>query len=175
MPKTPIKYSSTILYKLCCKDLNIKDLYVGHTTNFTKRKHNHKGRCCNENDKSYHFKVYQFIRDNGGWENWELIEIEKCNFNDENEAKARERYWIETLNSSLNSYIPLRTVKEYRETHKEQKKIANAHYKIINSEKIKAMKSRSCTCEVCGVNYTHCHKTRHERSKFHLSKLISTD
>ena len=38
------------------------------------------------------------IRKNGGWENWCMIEIEKYPCNDKNEAKARERYWLETLN-----------------------------------------------------------------------------
>jgi len=35
MPKTEIDYSSTIIYKLVCNDLNITDNYVGHTTNFS--------------------------------------------------------------------------------------------------------------------------------------------
>ena len=38
MPKDIINYSSTIIYKIVCKDLNVKDIYIGHTTNFIKRK-----------------------------------------------------------------------------------------------------------------------------------------
>ena len=184
MPKTAINYSSTILYKLCCKDLNIKDLYVGHTTNFTKRKQNHKGRCINENDKKYTLKVYQFIRDNGGWDNWEMIEIEKCSLNDENEAKARERYWIEFLNCTLNSYIPLRSKKEYQQIHKEKlsdyiseyrikKKDEitqnTSEYRIKNKEKLKEYFSKPCTCEVCGRTYTQGHKSRHIKTKYHMA------
>ena len=38
MPKKNIDYSKTIIYKIVCNDLNIIDVYVGQTTNFTKKK-----------------------------------------------------------------------------------------------------------------------------------------
>jgi hypothetical protein len=85
MPKTNINYSNTIIYKLCCKDLSITDIYVGHTTDMRKRKWGHKSNCNNEKIKNYNLNVYQFIRNNGGWDNWEMIEIEKYPCNDRNE------------------------------------------------------------------------------------------
>ena len=77
MPKKPIDYNNTIIYKIVCNNLDIKDVYVGHTTDFTKRKHQHKHICNNVNSKSHNFKVYNSIRENGGWDNWSMIEIEK--------------------------------------------------------------------------------------------------
>jgi hypothetical protein len=38
MPRLPIDYSKSIIYKIVCKDLDVKDCYVGSTTNFTNRK-----------------------------------------------------------------------------------------------------------------------------------------
>ena len=35
-------YNNTEMYYLCCKDIEISDIYVGHTTNFYKRMKNHK-------------------------------------------------------------------------------------------------------------------------------------
>ncbi len=67
MPKNKINYSNTIIYKLCCNDPEITDIYIGNTTNFTKRKNNHKSCCNNSNDKNHNFYVYQFIRNHGGW------------------------------------------------------------------------------------------------------------
>jgi len=52
MPKIPIDYSKTIIYKIVCNDLNVKDCYVGHTINMTKRKWAHKSRCHNDKDKN---------------------------------------------------------------------------------------------------------------------------
>ena len=37
MPKQIIDYSKNIIYKMVCNDLNVKDVYVGHTTNFINR------------------------------------------------------------------------------------------------------------------------------------------
>ena len=93
MPKTPIDYSKTIIYKIVCKDLSVKDLYVGHTTEFVRRKSNHRYICCNPEQKKHSLNVYQIIRDNGGWENWEMVEIEKYPCSDSNEARGRERFW----------------------------------------------------------------------------------
>ena len=39
MPKVKIDYSNIIFYKISCKDSNIIDTYIGHTTNFIQKKH----------------------------------------------------------------------------------------------------------------------------------------
>ena len=51
MPKVAIDYSKTVMYKIVCKDLNIKDLYIGHTVNFRQRKHDHRRHCVNVDDE----------------------------------------------------------------------------------------------------------------------------
>ena len=102
MPKTTIDYSKTVMYKIVCKDLNIQDVYVGHTTDFRIRKNRHKSGCLNEKGKHYNLNIYKIIRENGGWDNWEMIEIEKYPCNDSNEAGKREIYWYELNHASLN-------------------------------------------------------------------------
>jgi hypothetical protein len=42
MPKTTIDYSKIVIYKIVCYDLNVKDIYIGSTTDFTQRKCSHK-------------------------------------------------------------------------------------------------------------------------------------
>jgi len=113
MPKVPIDYSNTIIYKIVCKDIEIKECYVGQTTNFSQRKTDHKKKCCNINNKSFNQNNYKFIRENGGWNNWDMIEVEKYNATDKLDAHKRERYWIETLGAKLNKQIPTRTAQEY--------------------------------------------------------------
>lgn len=102
MPKKYIDYSNTIIYKIYCKDNLINDTYVGHTTNFTKRKYQHKYACLNNTN----LKLYNTIRANGGWENWDMIEISKYNCKDANEARLKEHEHYLDLNSSLNSCPP---------------------------------------------------------------------
>ena len=66
MPRTKINFQNCVIYKLVCSDLKVKDLYVGHTTNFVDRKACHKSHCNNANDIYHNLKVYKFIRANGG-------------------------------------------------------------------------------------------------------------
>ena len=75
MPLKAINYDKTHFYKIVCKDLDIKDCSVGHTTDFTTRKYDHKQRCSNPNNGGYNLPVYRFMRENGGWENFEMILI----------------------------------------------------------------------------------------------------
>lgn len=133
MPRTNIDYSNTSIYKLCCKDINITEVYVGHTTCMRRRKCQHKSTCYNETSRNYNFNVYQFIRDNGGFDNWDMIEIERYNAVDGYDATKRERYWIEELKATLNMVIPTRTQKEYRENNKE--KLNEKHKKYYENNK----------------------------------------
>ena len=136
MPRGNIDYKKGVIYKICCKDVNIKNIYIGSTTNFRGRKRQHKCACNNENDKSYNYYVYQFIRNNGGWNNWDLIEIEKYEATDIHNLLSRERHHIEELKASLNKSIPTRTKKEYREQNKKEIKLWKQKHYQENKEVI---------------------------------------
>jgi hypothetical protein len=51
----------------------------------------------------YNRKVYRTIRDNGGWAEWSIIELEKYPCKDKNEATLRETYWKDLLHSTLTT------------------------------------------------------------------------
>ena len=121
MPKLPINYENACIYEIVCKDVNITERYVGSTTNLIQRRRDHKKVCNNENGKQYNRYVYQFIRANSEWENWDVVLIEQViDCQDKQNLHKRERYYIESLKAGLNKYIPLRTDKEYREENKEK-------------------------------------------------------
>jgi hypothetical protein len=127
-------YQNSIIYKLChCNDLENNNIYVGSTTNFRNRKSQHKSSCNNQKDKYYNFLVYQFIRDNGNWNEWQMIPIEVFPCNDKKELEVRERYHIELLKSKLNKQIPTRTKKEHYNDNKE--KIAENKKEHYNDNK----------------------------------------
>ena len=54
-------YNKSCVYKLCCKDPKIKEEYIGSTTNFGRRKCQHKTMCNNEKDRRYNLYVYKYI------------------------------------------------------------------------------------------------------------------
>jgi hypothetical protein len=116
MPKKEVDYSKTVIYKIVCNDLTIIELYVGTTTNFIKRKNQHK-TACNGKYKQSEFKVYKTIRDNGGWDNWSMIQIEEYPCANGNEARARERHFYEQLNATLNMQKPALTEEEIENYH----------------------------------------------------------
>lgn len=132
MPRQEIDYFKTVIYKIVCRNLTIKDCYIGSTTDFRKRKYLHKCNC-----KKNFYKVYQFINLNGGWDNWDMIEIEKYPCMDSNEKRRRERYWMEELKAELNMRKSFTTedetkerIKDYIEDNKEKLKIyRKAYYK----------------------------------------------
>jgi len=105
--KTTIDYSTTIIYKITCKDTNIKELYVGHTTNFVQRRQAHKQECINNNA----CKLYAIIREHGGWNNWimEIVHFFTCN--DQYEARTKEQEYFVLLKATLNSIEPMPTPK----------------------------------------------------------------
>ena len=144
MPKLPIDHANTIIYKLVHKeDYDNANIYIGSTTDFIRRKNAHKTVCCNEKSKAYNLKKYQYIRDNGGWECFNMIEVEKFSCNDGNEARAREEYWRCHFNSQLNTMRAYITYEERKEHMKEyydnnKKKILEQQktYYVNNKDKI---------------------------------------
>jgi len=159
MPKKVIDYLKCIIYKIVCNDLAIKDCYVGHTTNFTQRKKEHKTRCVNLDHPKNHYKIYIIINANGGWNNWNMIEVEKYPCKDINEASARERYWYEILNANLNMSVPNRTIQEWYENNKS--KLAE-----------KAKEKYVCDCgSICGIYM----KQKHFRTEKHQDFILSNN
>jgi len=148
----PSDYSNTIVYKIHCKDAAILDTYVGHTTNFQLRQMQHK---CASNNLKKQFKLYNTIRANGGWSNWEMVELNRYNCKDFTEARKKEQIHYEELNPSLNSVAPASL---YNGCHK------NVSGKIMSSEVSKF------SCEVC---HFKCNKKGDWNRHIHRAKHIS--
>ena len=153
MPKNEIDYSNTIIYKITCNDSNITDKYVGHTTNFVQRKYAHKDSCVNEKSSNHKCKLYETIRQKGGWSNWKMEIINFFNCKDHYEARIKEQESFVLLNANLNSIEPVPNPKP---------KIKN-----VIEPKIK----QTINCEKCKVNFTNLKLLEiHNTTKKHLKK-----
>lgn len=159
-----------LIYKIVCNDLNVKECYVGSCQAFRARKTGHKHACCNENNEKYNLNVYQFIRANGGWNNWSMLQIETIMFREKRELLTRERYFIETLGATLNRQIPTRTQQEskkaYYEANKTQINEKDKAYREANRIEINEKAKELVLCE-CGKSSTKCNISRHKISKQH--------
>ena len=138
----PVDYSNTHIYKLCCKDLAVTEVYIGSTTNFNERKRQHRDACCKEQDKRYCYPVYWFVRDNGGWANWDMVLIDTVSVSGKLEAHKVERRYVESFNAVLNAKIPSRTYSEWRADNDERLKERSKQYWLDNKEKIKEYKKQ---------------------------------
>jgi hypothetical protein len=87
------------IYKISCRDGSVPDQYIGQTIHFDRRRWDHfLGRDS---------KLYDFIRDHGGWPNWKMSVVRQypaCR--DKNELDRLEWHWWNTLGGSLNSVRP---------------------------------------------------------------------
>jgi hypothetical protein len=146
--KTEDEYtlSNFIMYKICPKNAALNYCYIGQTTDFENRKRQHMKNTINENDKKhYHLKHYQVIRENGGWDEWEIIKLEEFNGKTKLEARMREQELIIEHKANLNTLSAFITEEErkatkqactqkYREENKELLKEQTKKYKEDHKE-----------------------------------------
>ena len=132
-----VNYGNSIIYKLC-STVTPDDIYIGSTTNFSRRKNCHKSNCTNETNHYHNYPVYQFIRDNGGWSAWSMIQIEAYEAKNKRDLEARERYYIDLLKPNLNKRIPTRTQKEYKDDNRGRIIKRDKLYRDLNKDQIKA-------------------------------------
>jgi hypothetical protein len=182
-----VKYGNSVIYKIFCRDESITDCYVGSTTDFGRRKTNHKNACNNAKSTRYNLPVYRFIRDNGNWDNWDFEILENYPCRNKEQLVVRERYWFEKLNTTLNSQYPQRSQKEsnkaYKEKNREKIKESNKAYREKNREKIKEYyevnkkeileKLKEKVQCPCGSVVRKSDLRRHERSQKHQNYLKS--
>jgi len=128
-----LELNDYIMYKIAPKNHELKYCYIGHTTNFITRMRHHKEQAINENYNKSHFKLYQVIRQNGGWNEWEMVNLEEIYGKTKLEARMREQELIDEHGANLNS------LKAYisEEQRKELKKQITEKYREENKELLK--------------------------------------
>jgi len=103
--------------------------YIGSTRNMASRKKLHKSVCNNSNATNHNTKIYRTIRENDGWENWNMVVIEVMENTTKLDAEIREEQMRMSLKAKLNDRMVTRgymTREEYVKQHKEEYK---DHYK----------------------------------------------
>ena len=129
--------------------------YIGSSKNMPVRIGLHKSRCFDETNKC---KLYQTMCENGGWEAFQLIELEHHNMTDQ-DAREYEQQLIDMIQPNMNSYKAWTGL-----THQEY----NKQYRQDNKE----LSQEKHNCE-CGGKYTTEHKSHHLKSEKH--KLYIAD
>ena len=132
-----------------------ENVYIGSTCNYKRRHYEHIYICNKETNKNYNDKVYQYIRENGNWENFEIIVLEEC---EKDKLKRLEQSYMDVYKPTLNCY----NANGMKLTKKEADKISYEKRK----ERINKKNYQKFDCE-CGGKYTQHHRARHFKSKKH--------
>jgi len=196
MPKQAMDYSKCVIYKIVCNDESVTECYVGHTTNFVKRKYQHK-----QTWKTSNLKLYQMIRENGGWDNWTMTPIFEYPCENYIQACIKEEFWRIQLVAELNSQRAFLSeeekqkrdkeyrkknkekAKEWRDNNKEQIVEYKKEYAQINKEKlaekdkIKYQKNRQKILEYAKA-YREANKeeiNKKDRLRRYQKKLVQTE
>ena len=116
-----------VVYKIVCLS-NPNLVYVGSTANFYARRIGHKTKCNNPNCKAYNHKNYVVIRENGGWENWNMVIVDELKQITLIKSRMIEEEWRVKLNANLNSQKCFRTDEEKKEYYNKNKDIFVEYY-----------------------------------------------
>ena len=163
-------YLHTVIYKIEHKE-NKELVYVGSTTNFTRRKGEHKSSLKNEKDTNHNYKLYVIIRENGDWNSFEMLEIKKFPCNNKREAEAEEERCRVELKATMNMRRAIAlTQHEYWEANKEKLNNKNKKYREEHKQEINKKRSEKFICE-CGTICSLRHKARHFNSKKHNDSI----
>ena len=142
--------------------------YIGSTKDFKQRKQKHKQVCNNINNTQHNLKVYQMIRENGGWDKCEMVPVEECECETTIQVHIREEELRKEYNAEMNSYKAYSTTEEKNEYNKEYFK----EYYQANKQIILQKNKEKYTCE-CGSIICIGEKFRHPKSKKHQDYINS--
>ena len=157
------KWDNGCIYMLRHKDdVELENVYIGSTTNFRGRKYEHKSSCNNQNHHNYNQSKYQYIRDNGGWDEWKMVWLEDYPCDNKRELLLREDEVMMQYQNRLNKYRTYTTDEEKKEQKKE-------HYQA-NREK----RQEKIKCDICGCESRIDNLTRHQKTAKCINYKMST-
>jgi hypothetical protein len=141
--------------------------YIGSSKDLKHRKGQHKAACNVEGNPHYHYKLYQHIRANGGWDCCEITPVEEFDCETKQQACIREEYWRREYKALLNMRKAFETEEERINLQK------NSNVKACKKRNEKSKQEIPSECE-CGGRYKKKSKAEHLRTKLH-QEFISSD
>jgi hypothetical protein len=189
-------YNDYFFYKLVCLTHDVDLSYVGSTANWRNRKYKHNTIWNNPNNKEYNIKKYQIIRENGGFENFKMVQIDFREHLTQREAEAVEEEYRVELRANMNGkkcsagcetrqeyeskyrqdhkWEKAEYDTKYRQNHRQELTEYQAKYRQDHQEEIKQKQNVKHECEVCGGKYTQSNKACHIKSKKHETAQSNT-
>jgi hypothetical protein len=129
-------FAKSVIYHI--RHMESKEvIYVGSTTNFSIRKAKHK-YLWNKEGNHFTFPIYCHIRNNGGFDCFEVIPIQSLKLENKTQLLIAEQVEIDghrTLVNSRKAHNPIEEYKEYmKHYHQENKENISERKKLYYQE-----------------------------------------
>ena len=174
-----VNYSKSVIYKIQHNETESL-CYIGSTCNFKNRKHNHKNYCYNENGKAYNYKLYQMIRNNGGWDAFRMVVIEEFPCESKTQLCIREEQVRIEYKADMNTLKAHRTaeekieqIKQWHIENRTEIKEYNKQYHHDHRDDLNQKKKQKVTCE-CGCIVNRSNLSTHKKTNKHLNSRDKT-
>ena len=143
-----------IIYMIECKDSSIREFYLGSTL----KTYSYRRDCHKSASKVKKTKLYNFINNNGQWNNWNVNVIEYVYVKNKLDLRLHEQSWIDTLEPQLNSNKAYTSVEELKQYQNQ--------YAIDNKAELATKAKQVIKCSNCDKTYTRNKKSRHQKTKY---------
>ena len=158
------------IYKITSSETD--NLYIGSTTqqlNIRCKEHKSDYRRY-VSGKSHYVSSFEICK----YVDAKIELIHEGLFNDRSDMLQLEGEFIRTTPNCVNKYVVGRTLKEYRETNKNQINERHKEYREANKNQIAEKRNQKHTCPICNGKFTTANKSQHHKSDKHLSALSSS-
>ena len=153
------KINDYIFYKIISKNHTNNLCYVGSTTNFAKRQTKHKLCSINGCYKNSHLNLYKNIRANGGWDEFQMVEIGRTEQITLAEAHSIEDTFRIELKADMNMRCCV--------NNKQKRSAYNKIYRDENKEGRRTLETLKMVC-VCGCSIRKYGLSQHLLTKKHI-------
>ena len=169
---------NALIYSITKKN-STEIIYIGSTTNFTRRQSTHKTSCIStaEKNKKYMMELYQYIRNNDGFGNFTFNVVLEfvCSSLIEQRQKEQEyidKYGLDNLLNVYDAYITpderkrrdrLSSKKAQDRNRDKYNKQQRDHYSKNSKEINEKRRNEKFLCS-CGKFVSKSHKARHLRT-----------
>ena len=165
-----MNYNQARIYKISCNLPTINEIYIGSTADYETRCVNHRSDCHNVKATNYGYKVYNYIRSNGGFGNFTIDVIEHYPCADKKTIRIREQYWIDELKPTLNdrkAYRSVDNLKQYNDQYQNQ-------YRQDNKAELATKANQIIQCSHCDKSYSRANKFNHQKTNYCMNYNSTT-
>ena len=149
------------VYELKSIDKSVTEIYIGSTWDMSDRYWCHQDKCNNKKRKEYNIPLYHYIRENGGFDNFEMTIIDSGECEDIIELHCAEQFYID-MSGGIENLLNDKDALEDKQKRIEK----NSKRQQRNRD------TKRFYCEPCDyAAETECSREKHYTSNKHIKNL----